>query len=109
MPHSYYIIHLEEKDKQNKIVYAQLRRFAYPGAFASSVWDEFDLKEYGLHPTRFRQFSNPFSGERKVEVSPLSWSEIISVGNREDLSYIMQRCREIFMERNPNIDSNKMQ
>ena len=109
MPHSYYIVHLEAKDRQNKVVYAQLRRFEYAGAFASSVFDEFDLKEYGLHPVMFRQFTNTFTNAHKTEISPLSWSDIVSVGNSADYLYIKQRCKEIFMERNPNIDVNAIQ
>ena len=108
MPRSYYIIHLEEKDRQNKVIYAQLRRFAYPGAFASSVCDEFDLKEYELHPIKIGQFINRFTNERKMETDFLSWSEIVSIGNNEAYLYIIQRCKEIFMKRNLNIDINKI-
>ena len=117
MPHSYYIVHLEEKTKEepgkinpDKEIYAQLRCFAYPGAFASSIRDEFNLKEYELHPVKIKQFTNNFNpNERKIETSYLSLSEIISVGNREDYEYIMRRCKEILMERNPNIEANKIQ
>jgi len=107
MPHSYYIIHLE--DKGNKTVYAQLRRFAYPGVFASSVWDEFDLKEYDLHPVEVKQFINNFTNERRMETNFLSWSDIVSVGNNENFLYIIKECKEIFIKRNPNIDVGRIQ
>ena len=107
MPHSYYIIHLE--DKGNKTVYAQLRRFAYPGAFSSSVWDEFDLKEYDLHPVKVKQFVNNFTNERKMEMDFLSWSEIVSIGNNEDYQYILRKCKEIFIEKNHNIGERRIQ
>ena len=117
MPHSYYIVHLEEKTKEepgkispSKEIFAQLRCFAYPGAFASSVRDEFNLKEYGLHPVKIRQFINNFNpDERKVETNFLSLSEIASAGNKDDYAYIMQRCKEILMKRNPNIEVSKIQ
>ena len=107
MPHSYYIVHLEEKDD---VIFAQLRRFAYAGAFTSSVWDEFDLKEYGLHPTVIRQFTNRFNpNDRRIEVKPLRLAEIICSGNKGDYQYITQRCKEIFLERNQNIENARIQ
>ena len=110
MPHSYYVVHLEEKDKINNIIYAQLKCFAYPGAFASSVWDEFDLKDYDLHPVEIRQFINRFNPvEQRLEQRFLRLSEIVSVGNNTDYTYILNQCKAILMERNPNINENKIQ
>lgn len=103
MPHSYYIVHLEEKADES--IYAQLRCFAYPGAFASSVYDEFNVKE---------QFPDIEWTVREIVSHKMGLKTIVRNKRlREffgkDYLDLTEQCKKIFIKRNPNIDVNKIQ
>ena len=102
MAQGYYIIHLEDSIGRTEVV-AELRYFAYPGAFASSIHDSFLLSEYELQPTilHYNYGSQPFYKSNATVVCILS--------EKGQYSKIVSQCKEIFLKRNPNLSADNIQ
>lgn len=108
----YYIVHLEDEFVKDNIfqkhngIQAQLRYFAYPGAFTSSVIDKFKLDEYDFSPIKLTmKKSYTFKGGIRTEIYTKRTYDLF----RGEYSNIINQCKKIFMTRNPNICFNNIQ
>lgn len=94
MAQSYFIVHLEDNTERTEVI-AELRYFAYPGAFASRVMDSFSLKDYELQPTILHYNSKPFYTNNATVYDILS--------EKGMYSKLIEQSKEIFLKRNPNL------
>lgn len=101
MAQGYFIIHLEDNIGRTEVV-AELRYFAYPGAFASTPMDSFLLSEYDLQPqVSYRNFNN------QVCVTNATVYSILA--EKGQYSKIVSECKEIFLKRNPHLNVDNIQ
>ena len=101
MAQGYYIIHLEDNKERTNVI-AELRYFAYPGAFASSVMDNFLLSEYDLQPQMLH--INTFN---KMHTTNATVHDILS--EKGKYSEIILECKKIFLKRNPRLSIDNIQ
>lgn len=101
MAQGYYIIHLED-DKEYKNVIAELRYFAYPGAFASSLMDSFLLSDYGLQPQLLH-----ISKFGKMYTTNATVNDLFA--EKGKYSEIALACKQIFLKRNPRVNIKDIQ
>ena len=102
MAQGYFIVHLEDNIERTEVV-AELRYFAYPGAFASTPMDSFLLRDYELQPTilHYNYGSKPFHTKNATVHDILS--------EKGQYSKIVSQCKEIFLKRNPNLSADNIQ
>lgn len=102
MAQGYYIIHLEDNKERTEVI-AELRYFAYPGAFASTPMDSFLLSEYDLQP----KLLHINSLNNQMHVTNATVYSILA--EKGQYSKIVSECKEIFLKRNPNLSKESIQ